>query len=703
MAEQGNLFEGQDPAARAEALRREIEHHSYQYYALDAPTISDAAFDSLMRELREIEAAHPELVTASSPTQRVGGYVGEQFAPVVHERRMYSLDNAMDLDELDEWMERTAEACGGALPPLCCELKIDGSSIALTYEDGVLVRAATRGDGTTGEDVTVNMRTVRDVPLRLRDEARGAIAPGVETLELRGEVYMPKKSFEALNAAAEEEGRAPFANPRNAAAGSLRQKDPAVTKMRDLSTFMYAIADDAALEVEGQWELLQWLRKAGFHVNPDVRLCTTAEEVRGFCRECLDRRESLPYEIDGVVVKVNDFARQRAMGFTARAPRWAIAFKFPPEEKTTLLRDITVQVGRTGALTPVAELVPVVVAGSTVARATLHNLDEVHRKDVRVGDTVIVRKAGDVIPEVLGPVLSLRSPEARIWEMPSVCPSCGSPVVRDPGEVAFRCISIDCPAQALERLLHWASRGALDIDGMGEEIVSRLVESGRVADVADYYSLSEEELASLDMGRVKADGEPVRLGHTVAKKLVAAIEASKGRSFARVLFGLGIRHVGKTTAEAIAAAYPSMDALAAAGEDELAGVYGVGPKVAHGMWLFFRTPDNTSVIERLRAAGVTMADEAVAVGEEVPQVLAGLTFVLTGTLAHSGMTRDEAGARLKAMGAKVSGSVSKKTSFVVAGENAGSKYDKAVALDVPVLDEAQLLNLLETGEVPREV
>lgn len=703
MAEQGNLFEGQDPAARAEALRREIEHHSYQYYALDAPTISDAAFDSLMRELREIEAAHPELVTASSPTQRVGGYVGEQFAPVVHEWRMYSLDNAMDLDELDEWMERTAEACGGALPPLCCELKIDGSSIALTYEDGVLVRAATRGDGTTGEDVTVNMRTVRDVPLRLRDEARGAIAPGVETLELRGEVYMPKKSFEALNAAAEEEGRAPFANPRNAAAGSLRQKDPAVTKMRDLSTFMYAIADDAALEVEGQWELLRWLRKAGFHVNPDVRLCTTAEEVRGFCRECLDRRESLPYEIDGVVVKVNDFARQRAMGFTARAPRWAIAFKFPPEEKTTLLRDITVQVGRTGALTPVAELAPVVVAGSTVARATLHNLDEVHRKDVRVGDTVIVRKAGDVIPEVLGPVLSLRSPEARIWEMPSVCPSCGSPVVRDPGEVAFRCISIDCPAQALERLLHWASRGALDIDGMGEEIVSRLVESGRVADVADYYSLSEEELASLDMGRVKADGEPVRLGRTVAKKLVAAIEASKGRSFARVLFGLGIRHVGKTTAEAIAAAYPSMDALAAAGEDELAGIYGVGPKVAHGMWLFFRTPDNTSVIERLRAAGVTMADEAVAVGEEVPQVLAGLTFVLTGTLTHSGMTRDEAGARLKAMGAKVSGSVSKKTSFVVAGESAGSKYDKAVALDVPVLDEAQLLNLLETGEVPREV
>lgn len=711
MAEdQETLFSGadraqtvSDPAARAAALRREIEHHSYQYYALDAPTISDAAFDSLMGELREIEAAHPELVTPASPTQRVGGYVGEQFAPVVHERRMYSLDNAMDLGELDAWLGRVEEACGGTLPPLCCELKIDGSSIALTYEDGVLVRAATRGDGTTGEDVTVNMRTVRDVPLRLREGALAAIAPGTDALELRGEVYMPKRSFEVLNAAAVTEGRPPFANPRNAAAGSLRQKDARVTQGRDLSTFMYAIADEGALDIAGQWELLQWLREAGFHVNPDVKLCETAEEVRDFCRTAIERRDVLPYEIDGVVVKVNSFARQAAMGFTARAPRWAIAFKFPPEEKTTLLRDITVQVGRTGALTPVAELEPVSVAGSTVARATLHNLDEVHRKDVRVGDTVIVRKAGDVIPEVLGPVLSLRSPEARIWEMPSACPSCGSPVVRDEGEVAFRCISIDCPAQALERLLHWASRGALDIDGMGEEIVSRLVESGRVADVADYYSLTEDELAATSTGRVNKDGEIIRLGHTIAAKLVAAIEASKSRPFARVLFGLGIRHVGKTTAELLADAFPSMEALAAAGEGELAEVNSIGPKVAHGVWLFFRTPDNVSVIERLRTAGVTMAAEAMAPGEEVPQVLSGLTFVLTGTLAASGMTRDEAGARLRAMGAKVSGSVSKKTSFVVAGESAGSKYDKAVSLGVPVLDEAALLHLLETGEVPRDI
>ena len=692
MAEQGNLFEGQDPAARAEALRREIEHHSYQYYALDAPTISDAAFDSLMRELREIEAAHPELVTASSPTQRVGGYVGEQFAPVVHERRMYSLDNAMDLDELDEWMERTAEACGGALPPLCCELKIDGSSIALTYEDGVLVRAATRGDGTTGEDVTVNMRTVRDVPLRLRDEARGAIAPGVETLELRGEVYMPKKSFEALNAAAEEEGRAPFANPRNAAAGSLRQKDPAVTKMRDLSTFMYAIADDAALEVEGQWELLQWLRKAGFHVNPDVRLCTTAEEVRGFCRECLDRRESLPYEIDGVVVKVNDFARQRAMGFTARAPRWAIAFKFPPEEKTTLLRDITVQVGRTGALTPVAELVPVVVAGSTVARATLHNLDEVHRKDVRVGDTVIVRKAGDVIPEVLGPVLSLRSPEARIWEMPSVCPSCGSPVVRDPGEVAFRCISIDCPAQALERLLHWASRGALDIDGMGEEIVSRLVESGRVADVADYYSLSEEELASLDMGRVKADGEPVRLGHTVAKKLVAAIEASKGRSFARVLFGLGIRFVGETTAKYLAEHFRSLDAVMRATREELVEADEVGGRIADAIIEYFAEEDNLRIIRRLRAAGLQFEAEARRLASEA---LAGRSFVVSGKFTRS---RDEMKELIELHGGRNLAAVSGSVDYLVAGDKMGpAKLKKAEKLGVRIISEEEFIAMIEGG------
>ena len=688
-----------DPAARIDALRREIEHHSYLYYANDAPSISDAAFDSLMRELRELEVAHPELVDPASPTQRVGGYVGERFAPVRHERRMYSLDNAMDLDELDTWLERVTEAFGHMVP-VVCELKIDGSSIALTYEDGRLMRAATRGDGTTGEDVTANMRTVKDVPLRLRASALDGLRDAAAPVELRGEVYMPKSSFAALNIAAEANGKAAFANPRNAAAGSLRQKDPAITANRDLSTFIYAVADERALAVESQWDLLAWLREAGFHVNPDVELCETREAVHAFCERAIERREDLPYEIDGVVVKVNAFVQQESMGYTARAPRWAIAFKFPPEERTTLLRDITVQVGRTGKLTPVAELDPVVVAGSTVARATLHNEDEVQRKDVRVGDTVIVRKAGDVIPEVLGPVLALRPRDAVQWQMPRTCPSCGSPVIREEGEVDFRCISIDCPAQALERLLHWASRGAMDIDGMGEEIVSRLVESGRLADVADYYTLDEVELSLLDMGRVNKEGEPIRLGSTVAKKLVAAIDGSRTRPFARALFGLGIRHVGKTIAELLAAAYPSIETLMEASEEDLAAIDGVGPKIARSAYLFLRTPDNVAVIKRLRKRGVDMEDEASDAGERLPQTLEGLTFVLTGSLVESGMTRDEAGTGLKARGAKVSGSVSKKTSFVVAGEAAGSKYDKAVALGVPVLDEAALLRILETGEAP---
>ena len=706
MNEQASLLDAQalaeataDPGTRIEELRREIEHNSYLYYAKDAPAISDAAFDSLVHELRALEAAHPEFYDPNSPTQRVGGYVGEQFAPIRHERRMYSLDDAMDAAELDAWLDRVEEAFGGMVD-VVCELKIDGSSIALTYQDGNLVRGATRGDGTTGEDVTANIRTVKNLPLRLRPDALGGLTDPSRAIELRGEVYMPKSSFETLNRAAEANGKQPFANPRNAAAGSLRQKDPAITAGRDLSTFLYAIADERALAFGTQWELLQWLGEAGFHVNPDVQLCATRDEVHAFCQRAIERRDSLPYEIDGVVVKVNSFARQEEMGYTARAPRWAIAFKFPPEEKTTLLRDITVQVGRTGKLTPVAEMDPVRVAGSTVARATLHNEDEVLRKDVRVGDTVIVRKAGDVIPEVLGPVVSLRPADARPWAMPKTCPSCGSPVIREEGEADYRCISIDCPAQALERLLHWASRGAMDIDGMGEEIVARLVESGRLTDVADYYTLDEVELSMLDMGRVNKDGEAIRLGRTVAAKLVAAIDASRGRGFARVLFGLGMRHVGKTTAEALAASYPSMDELRAATEEDLAAVEGIGPKIAHSVYLFLRTPDNVAVIDRLQARGVNLADSAAEDAAQLPQTLAGLTFVLTGTLVQSGMTRDEAGAALKARGAKVSGSVSKKTSFVVAGESAGSKYDKAIALGVPVLDEDALLRIIETGEAP---
>lgn len=687
-----------DPKAVIESLRREIEHHSYLYYAQDNPSISDAAFDSLMRQLRELEARHPEYYDPSSPTQRVGGYVGEQFAPIKHAARMYSLDDAMDLEELDAWMQRTFEAVGGVVP-LCCELKIDGSGIALTYNQGRLDHAATRGDGTTGEDVTANIRTIMDVPLRLRDDAEDAIADPAQPIELRGEVYMPKASFEKLNAQAEENGKAVFANPRNAAAGSLRQKDAGVTARRGLSSFIYAAASNASLQLEGQYQLLEWLRRAGFHVNPDVRLCSSAEEVRAFCEEALEKRDSLPYEIDGVVVKVNDFAIQDRMGFTARAPRWAIAYKFPPEERTTLLRDITVQVGRTGVLTPVAELDPVRVAGSTVARATLHNEDEVRRKDVRVGDTVIVRKAGDVIPEILGHVPALRPEGAVEWAMPETCPSCGSPVVREAGEAALRCVSIDCPAQAKERLIHWASRGAMDIEGMGEELVSRLVESGRLTDVADYYSLDEDELALTELNRHMKDGQRVRLGHVVAKKVLAEIQASKDRGFARVIFGLGIRHVGKTTGEALAAAFPSMELLRQASEEDLAAVDGIGAIVARSIHTFLRVPDNAAVIERLERHGVSMESQVPAdLGE---QTLEGLTFVLTGTLEQSGMSRDEAGARLKAMGAKVSGSVSKKTSFVIAGVKAGSKRAKAESLGVPVLEEEDFLRILETGQAPQ--
>ena len=698
MAETMSLFDD-DVEQRIHALREEIAHHTYLYYVKDEPEISDGAFDSLMRDLRALEAEHPEFYDPNSPTQRVGGAVGDQFAPVVHERRMYSLDDAMDIEELDAWMDRVEDALG-YLPPLVCELKIDGSGIALTYENGGLVRAATRGDGTTGEDVTANIRTIKDVPLRLREQGvSGIVRDG--SLEVRGEVYMPKKSFESLNAAAERSGTKPFANPRNAAAGSLRQKDPTITAGRDLSTYIYAIADEQAIAATGQYDFLQWLSECGFHVNPDVEQCETREGVHAFCERAIERRDDLPYEIDGVVVKVDAFVQQAALGYTARAPRWAMAFKFPPEEKTTKLVGITVQVGRTGALTPVAELEPVLVAGSTVARATLHNEDEVQRKDVRIGDTVIVRKAGDVIPEVLGPVLSLRPDDAQPWNMPKTCPSCGSPVIREEGEVAYRCISIDCPAQALERLVHCASRGALDIDGMGDEIVGRLVESGRVSDVADYYTLDETELSLLDMGRVNKEGNPIRLGEVVAKKLIAQIEESKTRSFARVLFGIGIRHVGKTMAESIAAAYPNVDALMQASEEELAAVEGIGPKIAHSIFVFLRTPQNVQVIERLRKHGVNLKDEAPSEDDQLPQTLAGYTFVLTGALTQSGMTRDQAGSELKARGAKVSGSVSKKTSFVVAGEAAGSKYDKAVSLGVPVLNETQLLEILETGEVPQ--
>ena len=696
-------------AARAAELNRILNHAAYAYYALDNPELTDAEFDRLLIELQQLEAAYPELVTEDSYTQRVGGYVSEQFEPVQHAARMYSMDDAMNLEELDAWLSRTDEALGASpTNPVAytCELKIDGLGVALTYRDGQFVRAATRGDGSTGENVTANVLTISDVPRELalagleQVENRGLN----QSIEVRGEVYMPKHSFIRLNEDADAAGKQPFANPRNAAAGSLRQKDPKITAHRDLETFIYAVADEGPLDVHSQWEFLNWLRNCGFNVNPHARRCLSAQEVHDFCAQALEQRGDLNYDIDGVVVKVDSFASQEALGFTSRAPRWAIAFKFPPEEKQTILREIRIQVGRTGVLTPVAEFDPVTVAGSTIARATLHNLDEIRRKNVREGDTIIVHKAGDVIPEVVGPVLNLRPADAVEFQMPATCPSCGSPVIQEEGEVAFRCVSIDCPAQAVERLIHWGSRQAMDIDGLGDELINRMVEEGVLSDVADFYDkLTEEVLASMPTGRVydtdtanHLSGDSIPVGHTIAKKVMVQVEESKTRGLGRVLFGIGMRHVGANVAELLAQEFGSIQALATAPVEKIAEIPGIGPKIAESVHEFFSIPENVAVIERLRQAGVVLEEEKPE--NELPQTLAGLTFVLTGTLEH--FTRDEAGAQLKAMGAKVSGSVSKKTSFVVAGEAAGSKLTKAESLGVPVLDEAALQQILETGQAP---
>lgn len=708
-------------AARAAELRHLLDYHAYRYYALDAPEITDAAFDKLLVELQQIEAAHPELVTPDSYTQRVGGYVSEQFTPVTHMARMYSMDDAMNLEELDEWLARTEDALGAGRVAYTCELKIDGLGVAITYQNGAFVRAATRGDGTTGEDVSLNVRTIKDVPMHLSEAALAHMGADRGTpIEVRGEVYMPKGSFARLNAEADAEGREPFANPRNAAAGSLRQKDPKVTATRSLATFIYSIADTAPLHVDSQHAFLDWLREAGFSVNASVARCTSPAEVHAFCADALAHRGDLDYDIDGVVVKVDGFDQQADLGFTARAPRWAIAFKFPPEEKTTVLREIRIQVGRTGVLTPVAEFDPVTVAGSTIARATLHNLDEIRRKDVRVGDTIIVHKAGDVIPEVVGPMLDKRPDDAVEWDMPELCPACGSPVVHEGDEVAYRCVSLDCPAQLKERLIHWVSRGCMDVDGLGDELIDKMIEAGLLRDVADFYTLDADSIAALDTGRTYAKddkkkgvaaGDPIKVGHTIAGKVMDELVRSKAQPLSRVLFALGIRHVGKSVAEVLAQRFLTIDALAAASEEDIAACEGIGPKIAASVREFLSVPENLEVLQRLREAGLALEENLGAVvaqaaqetGVDVDlaagQPLDGLTFVLTGTLVNR--TRDEAGAALKLLGAKVSGSVSKKTSYLVAGPKAGSKLTKAESLGVPVLDKEALERILATGEVPQ--
>ena len=720
---QDNLFDLMDDAPadapadaveRVNELRATLQRARDQYYLEDAPELPDAVYDSLNRELADLENRYPSLKTVDSPTQTVGGGVAEQFAPAQHQHRMYSLDDAMDLNELDEWLARTREAVGHSLS-YCCELKIDGSSIALTYDRGTLVRAATRGDGSVGENVTANILQVKDVPRHLSIES-GAMGFS-QPIEVRGEVYMPRSSFERLNDAISLENdeimlynaeidagertgrklalRKSFANCRNAAAGSLRQKDSTITAERDLATFIYAIAETTQLGVTSPHEFLEWLRTAGFMVNPNIRVVDSEAAVHEFCKNALEHRGDLDYDIDGVVVKVDDFAIQSELGFTAKAPRWAIAFKFPPEEKTTILRNVAVQVGRTGVLTPVAEFDPTTVDGSVVSRATLHNYDELARKDVRIGDTIIIHKAGDVIPEVVGAVLSLRPPEARIPEVPVTCPSCGSPVFRD--GAFLRCDSAECPAQLQTRLEHWVSRGAMDIDGLGTKIIENLVASGLVKDAVDFYKLDVATLAEVSTGDEKKDGSPRVFGTRNATKAIEQIEASKQRPFESVLFAIGIRNIGKTTAEVLARAFKTMDALMEASEVQLCQVDGIGEVVAQGVEEFFDTKDNRDFIERLREVGLQMAiDES----DAKPQTLAGLTFVLTGSLEH--YDRATAEELLRAYGAKASGSVSKKTSYVVAGPGAGSKLRKAEELGVPVLDEDALVKIIETGEVPGE-
>ncbi|MFN8035278.1 MAG: NAD-dependent DNA ligase LigA [Acidimicrobiia bacterium] len=678
-------------AARVAELRDLVEYHSEQYYLHDAPEISDAEFDELMRELLALEQEYPELVTPDSPSQRPGGARAATFAPVEHVVPMLSLDNAFSLGELLAWGTRLERLVTDAIR-FVTEPKMDGLAISLLYEGGRLVRGATRGDGVVGEDVTANVRTIGTVPRRLA----GTRAP--ERLEVRGEVFMPLASFEELNRRQGEAGDRLFANPRNAAAGSLRQKDPRVTGARDLDLFCYQLGvQDGGPVLRSHLETLAWLGELGFPVNPNIEAFTDLGEVHAFCERMLEQRHALGYEIDGVVVKVDDLGQRGELGTTTKAPRWAIAYKFPPEEKTTRLNRILVSIGRTGRATPFAALEPVFVGGSTVGMATLHNEDEVARRDVREGDTVIVRKAGDVIPEVVGPVLAKRTKGARRWRFPKHCPVCGGPLVRLEGESDHRCVNFDCPAQRVQRIVFFAGRGAMDIEGLGEERVAQLVDAGLVSDAGDLYSLEQEQLVALE-----------RMGTKSAENLLAGIEASKQRPLAKLLVGLGIRHVGPAAAAALARELGHLDRVAQAPLETLTDVDGVGPVIAESIRQFFATERNHHVIDKLRAAGVNFETPGGAgVNSGAPVVaafdtggvsLAGLTFVLTGGLES--FTRDEAQAEIEARGGKVTGSVSRRTSYVVAGENPGSKLAKAEQLGVPVLDEPDFRALLEAGGAP---
>jgi DNA ligase (NAD+) len=660
-----------DPAREIEALREEIRRHEYLYYVADQPEITDAEYDALLRRLQDLEAKHPELVTPDSPTQRVGGKPREGFIKVPHSSPMLSLDNALNEGELRDFDRRVKDLLGGQSYRYVVELKMDGLSMAVRYHNRRFVQAVTRGDGMIGEDVTENARTIRSLPLRVQDE--------LTDFEVRGETVMNRRAFQRLNAEREERGLSRFANPRNAAAGSLRVLEPQITASRQLDFYAYFLLANGKPALDSQWESLEKMSRMGFKVNPHRRICDDVEAVLAFCAEWEAKRDSLPYEIDGVVVKIDSVEQQRQLGFTAKAPRWAIAYKYPARQAVTTVENIEVQVGRTGVLTPVARLKPVEVSGVTVSRATLHNEDEIERLGLEIGDEVVIERSGDVIPKVVR--VHSQGSYRKPFRMPSTCPVCGGAVVREEGEAASRCINTNCSARLKESILHFASRGVMNIDGVGEALVDQLVDRGIVRSVADLYDLNVETLMKLE-----------RMGKKSAANVIRNIERSKQNPLPRVLAALGIRFVGERTAVFLAEAFGSLDAIANAGIESLQTVEEVGPRVASSIFQFFREPHNRELVERLRAAGLQFTYES---KRPKSGPLHGLTFVLTGTLPH--LNREEATRMIEAAGGKVSSSVSKKTNYVVAGHDAGSKLQKAQELGVQILSEEDLLALVKTA------
>jgi DNA ligase (NAD+) len=666
-----------DIEGKIESLREKIRHHEYLYYVLDQPKISDAEFDKLMRQLKDLEAEHPELLTADSPTQRVGGKPREGFVKVRHSSPMLSLDNTYNEEELRDWERRVHELSGRKDVDYVCELKLDGMSLALIYEDGKLMRGITRGDGTVGEDVTLNVRTVRSVPLSIsKEKLKKAGIPF--DFEVRGELLMPLAAFKRMNEERENKGLSLFANPRNATAGTVRQLESRVTAERRLDYFSYMLLKNGRTYFARHWKTLDALDAAGFKVNQSRKLVHGIDEAWEFIRGWEEKRESLPYEIDGIVLKVDRTALQDELGFTGKAPRWAIAYKYAARAGITQLEDIRVQVGRTGKLTPVAMLKPVLIGGTTVRNATLHNMDEIERLGVRIGDWVQVERGGDVIPKVAKVIEDKDHPRGtRVFEMPQKCPVCGTDIVRTEGEVDYRCVNANCPAKLRETVLHFVSRGIMNIDGMGDALVNQLTERGLVKNVADIYKLTKADLLSLE-----------RMGDKSAQNVLDEIENSKTLPLERVIYGLGIRMVGERTAQFLAEHFGSMEALESAGVEELQNVNEVGPRIAESIVEFFGIAANRKLVERLREAGLTLSGQKKQRGTK----LAGKTFVLTGTLAH--FTRDEAKKMIEDAGGKVAGSVSKKTDYVVAGADAGSKLDKAKELGVAVIDEKELERLV---------